>query len=180
MRTLRTQRGFTLVEALVGVAVAVIGLTAAAPDLGRFVEKQRLDGAAAQLAMDIRFARSEAVMHNTRLRLSVQSHAWGSCYVIHTGAASECRCKAHGPAECSGAAQQLKTVVLPASDRLSLESNVASIAFDPLFGTSTPAGTLKLVASSGRAVHHVVNITGRVRMCSPKTAAPAVAGYAVC
>jgi type IV fimbrial biogenesis protein FimT len=61
-----------------------------------------------------------------------------------------------------------------------VQANVASILFDPLHGTSTPTGTLRVVADSGRAVHHVVNIMGRVRTCSPAGAAPVVAGYRVC
>ena len=43
-----------------------------------------------------------------------------------------------------------------------------------------PAGTFKVIAPSRRAVHHVVNLMGRVRTCSPKVDAPALAGYAVC
>ena len=48
-----------------------------------------------------------------------------------------------------------------------MRANVASIAFDPLHGTSTPTGTLRLVDGRGRAVHHVVNVMGRVRSCTP-------------
>ena len=36
-----------------------------------------------------------------------------------------------------------------------------------MHGTSTPTGTLRLVDSRGRAVHHVVNVMGRVRSCTP-------------
>ena len=46
--------------------------------------------------------------------------------------------------------------------------------FDPLHGTSTPTGTLRLVDAGGRAVHHVVNVMGRVRSCSPPARAPAM------
>ena len=62
---------------------------------------------------------------------------------------------------------EIKTVVLAAADRVSVGANVASIAFDPLHGTSTPTGTLRLVDAGGRAVHHVVNVMGRVRSCTP-------------
>jgi type IV fimbrial biogenesis protein FimT len=174
------QRGVTLIETGVVAAVAAITLSTAAPDFRRFIEKQRLDGVAAQFANDIRFARSEAVMRNGTVRLSVHAGSWGSCYVIQRGAADECSCSADGPARCTGAAVPLKTVVLPAAEKLAFEANVASILFDPLHGTSTPAGTLKVVTAGGRAVHHVVNVMGRVRSCSPRLVAPAVPGYAVC
>jgi len=170
------QRGVTLVEAGVAVAIAAITLSAAVPGFQSFIEKQRLDGAAAQLANDIQFARAEAVLRNTGLRLSVQAKPWGSCYVIHSGAADQCSCSESGAAQCSDGAQQIKTVQLPAAESVALQG-VGSILFDPLHGTSTPTGTLKLVSASGRAVHHVVNVMGRVRTCSPQGAVP---GYAVC
>ena len=81
---------------------------------------------------------------------------------------------------CSGGASALKTVMLRPADGIVVRANVASMRFDPLHGTSTPAGTLQVVASSGAAVHHVVNVMGRVRSCSPSGALPAVSGYPVC
>jgi type IV fimbrial biogenesis protein FimT len=110
----------------------------------------------------------------------VQSQSWGSCYIIHSGAANDCSCAASGPAQCGGDAQQIKTVQLLAADHVGVQANVRSIQFDPLHGTSTPAGTFRLVADSGRAVHHVVNVMGRVRSCSPQGPAPAVVGYTLC
>ena len=151
-----------------------------APGFQGFIETQRLAGTAAQLASDVQFVRSQTVLRNEALRLSLYSEAWGSCYVVHTGAQNQCRCQPSGPAQCDPGALQLKTVNVPATDRLSVQANVASILFDPLHGTGTPTGTLKVVAASGRAIHHVVNLMGRVLTCSPDGPAPAVAGYRVC
>ena len=96
---------------------------------------------------------------------------------MHTGAAGQCRCAESGAAVCGGGAREIKTVVLPASERVSVASNVGSIVFDPLHGTSTPTGTLRLLDSHGRAIHHVVNVMGRVRSCSPGAA---MSGYRDC
>jgi type IV fimbrial biogenesis protein FimT len=82
-----------------------------------------------------------------------------------------------GPAVCTGRATEIKTVQLPTTERIALLANVGSIAFDPLHGTSTPTGTLRLVAPNGRAIHHVVNVMGRVRSCAPSGT---VAGYRPC
>jgi type IV fimbrial biogenesis protein FimT len=177
MLTRRIQRGFTLVEAGIVLAVSAIAVSTAAPGFGQFIEQQRLKNVAAQLAADIRFARAESVLRNTALRLTRQNASWGSCYVIHTGSAGQCSCHASGLAQCSGGARALKTVLLPAAQRISLQSHAASILFDPLHGTTTPANTFKVVAASGRAVHHVVNIMGRVHSCSLNGSVP---GYAVC
>jgi type IV fimbrial biogenesis protein FimT len=101
----------------------------------------------------------------------------GSCYVLHTGAADLCTCQPVGPAQCVGGAQEIRTVVLPDADRVRLQANVGSMLFDPLHGTSTPTGTLRVLGTGARAVHHIVNIMGRVRSCSPQAAMP---GYRAC
>lgn len=174
------QRGVTLVEAAVVMAISAITVSTAAPSFAGLIEKQRLVGVAAQLATDVQFVRAESILRNTPVRLSFHTQIWGSCYVAHTGQRSDCECNPEGVAICSGDAQQIKTVRLPADDRIGLQSNVTSILFDPLHGTSTPTGTLKVVAQSGSAIHHIVNIMGRVRSCSPQGSTPAVAGFRAC
>jgi type IV fimbrial biogenesis protein FimT len=51
------------------------------------------------------------------------------------------------------------------------------MAFDPLHGTATPTATWRVIARDGRAIHHVVNVMGRVRSCSPDAAVP---GHRAC
>jgi type IV fimbrial biogenesis protein FimT len=173
----RRQRGVTLVEACIVLAVTAIVASTAAPSLQGLIDNRRLDGAATQLATDIQFVRGESVARNQPLRLSFHASPAGSCYVIHSGAADQCTCDAPGPAQCSGAAREIKTVTVATADRISLQANVGSVLFDPLHGTSSPTGTLRLIGTRDRAVHHVINIMGRVRSCSPQALAP---GYRAC
>ena len=173
----RRQRGVTLVEAGVVLAVTVILATTAAPGLQGLIDARRLDGAATLLATDIQLARTETVARNQPLRLSFYPSPAGSCYVIHTGAAAQCRCDADGPAQCEGDAREIRTVTIASAERLALQSNVASVLFDPLHGTATPTATLRVLGAGDRAVHHVINILGRVRSCSPQAAVP---GYPAC
>ena len=166
----RYQGGLTLVEAAVVVAVAAIVAASAAPSFSALIEGRRIEGAASRLATDIGFVRSEAAARQQPLRLSLHSGAGTSCWVVHTGAANQCRCVEAGPALCTGGAREIKTVVLGANESVAVSGNVSSIVFDPLHGTNTPTGTLRLVGRSGRAIHHVVNVMGRVRSCSPGAA----------
>ena len=177
---MRTQRGITLIEASMVTAVAAITLSSATPGLHRLIEAQRLEGAAARLASDLQFTRAEAVLGQHALRLSWHRAPWGSCYVVHSGNAHDCECGASGPARCTGIAREVKTVQWPASEGIVLKGNVDSMLFDPLHGTSTPAGTLEVVAASGRTIRQVVNVMGRVRSCSPQDPASAVAGLRAC
>jgi type IV fimbrial biogenesis protein FimT len=171
------QRGVTLIEAAIVLTVTAVIAGAAAPSLTAVIDARRLDAAATQLATDIRFTRTEAVARNEALRLSVRPVAGGSCYIVHTGAADACSCPTTGTASCSGDAQALRTVVLPTAERVALQANVTSMLFDPVHGTSTPTGTLRLIGPRDRAIHQIVNVMGRVRSCSPAAAVP---GYRAC
>lgn len=177
MRTPYTERGLTLIEAAVVTVIVAIAVSSVVPGFQGFIEGQRLSGAAAQLATDLQFARAEAVLRHSGLRFSVKSGDWGQCYIVHTGDPDECSCASDGPAQCSGDAKALRSVRFAAADTVALQTNVGSIRFDPLHGTCTPTGTLKVVAPSGRAVHQIVNLMGRVRSCTPHGA---VSGHASC
>lgn len=172
----KPQRGVTLIETAVAATVAVIALSAAAPGLRGLIDRQRLEGVATQLATDLQYVRTEAVARNAPLRLSFYADGAGSCYVIHTGARAQCACSGPQPAACSGGAMQIRTVYLPAGERVAVQASAASILFDPLHGTSTPTGTARVTGTPG-AIHHIVNVMGRVRSCSP---APSLPGWRAC
>lgn len=171
------QHGISLVESCMVLAITAVLAASAAPSMQELIAARRLESAAAQLAADIQLTRAAAVARNQPLRLSLHARSDGSCYVIHTGAANQCDCTQPGPAVCSGGAREIKMVVVTAADQVSIAANVASVLFDPMHGTSSPTGTLRVTGSNGREIRHVINVMGRVRSCSP---APSVAGYRSC
>ena len=175
-RPARRQRGVTLIESLIAVAVTAVALGSALPGFEQARERHHLEGAAALLETDIMYTRSLAVARNQGVRMGFEATPAGTCYVIHTGAANACGCNAAGVAVCDAGAQPLRTVHFPASGMVGLRANVRSILFDPRLGTSTPTGTLRVVGRSNAAIHQVVNIMGRVRSCSPT----GVNGYPSC
>lgn len=178
MKACRHLRGITLVEALVVMAIATLTVSAAAPSFAGFIERQRLGGVSAQLVTDLQFARTEAVLRNQPVRWSLYPlPGGGSCYLLHTGSHAQCNCPLAGPATCSGDATPLKTVPWTTADLLRLDANVRSIAFDPLHGTASPTGSLRVTDASGHTIQHVVNIMGRVRSCGLRGP---MAGYAAC
>jgi type IV fimbrial biogenesis protein FimT len=170
------QRGVTLIEAAITLAIAAIAATIAAPGFQDLIARKRLEGTAAQLATDLQTVRTEAVARNAALRVSFHADARGSCYLIHTGAKALCSCSAAGPATCTGDAVLVKAVYLPAEQRVAVGASASSILFDPVHGTSSPAATARVTGVPG-AIHHVVNVMGRVRTCSPEGR---IAGYRIC
>ncbi len=176
-RLRRSQAGVTLVETTTVSAVVAVLAGLAAPSFDSSIQRRHLEGAAAQLETDIHHARMLAVARNASLRISFETGAGGSCYVIHTGAPNQCGCAADGSAICQGGARAERSVHFAPGGPVGLKSNSRSVLFDPTRGTSTPTATVQLQAHNGAAIHQVLNIMGRVRSCSP---APALSGYRPC
>jgi type IV fimbrial biogenesis protein FimT len=176
-RPARRARGVSLVEASVVIGVLAIIVGSVAPSLTQLRQKVEIEGIANQLETDIQFTRFEAVARAQSLRLTFAASAGGSCYVVHTGAAGDCRCGDDGRAECAAGAQALKTLHLPASGTVRLQSNAGSMLFDGTRGTISPTGTVRVIGSDGRALHQVVNVMGRIRTCAPQRSIP---GYRTC
>jgi type IV fimbrial biogenesis protein FimT len=173
----RHQRGITLIEACAVLCIVSIALGNAVPAFGDMLERRQLEGRAAELATDLQGMRADAVARNRTLRIGFQQDASGSCYVVHTGSAGACTCTGEGAAQCADGAELVKSVSLPRGSRIRLESNVESMLYDPMHGTTTLGSTLRLIDSEGRSIRHVVNIMGRVRSCSPGAEIP---GYRAC
>lgn len=172
------QRGVTLIEAGITTSVIAVAATLGVPSFTQMRDTRALEGVSAELGHDLQYVRSEAVARNVSLRLTTQAlTGGGACYVIHTGANGDCACAVDGSATCAAGKQSFKTVVFGTGQRISVAVNSASMLWHPDRGTVTPTGTLRLTLADGRAVHHVVNIMGRARTCSPQGR---VKGHAVC
>ncbi len=173
----RQQRGLTLVETSIVLAVTGILIGAAAPSIQRAIERRHVEGAAAQLRTDLAHARSLAVARNRSVRISFDSGTAGSCYIVHTGAAGDCRCDGQGATVCSGSGEALRSMHFQATGPVTLRSNVSSVLADASRGTVTPTATVAVQGRSGLRLNAVVNIMGRVRVCSVGGGLP---GYVTC
>lgn len=142
-RTLRLQRGLTLIELMVVVAVLAILAFVTVPSFQDLLARLRVEGIGNELATDLQYARSEALRRNTAVTLATAAN--GASYTIGFGA------------------NVLKTVALPAGSSLSAGT---AVAFEPLRGLAQTA-TLT-VATKGTAATLSVNSDpmGRVTLCS--------------
>ena len=172
-RTPLAARGITLVEALCVLTIVAVVACLAVPGWHALMASRRLDIAAATLAADLRLARVLAMSLGEPVRWTAHADPAGSCYLVHRGAASSCRCSSAGASSCADGAAPARSRALPDADRVRLRGNVASIVFEPHLGSATPTGTLQLEGADGRVVHCIVNLMGRVRLCAPSGAMPA-------
>jgi type IV fimbrial biogenesis protein FimT len=143
-------KGFTLVELLVVLALVAIVLMLAAPSFRDMIELQRLRSASAQFVTDVQFTRTEAVSRQEVTGISFQSNSAMSCYIVHTCATvpadtCTCTCMPSSNPSCSGAVREVRTVRLPADGGVSLAPErvgtsafiSSKITFDPATGGMT-------------------------------------------
>ena len=148
------QRGFTLVELMVVLAVAMVLLAVSVPSFFSTTARARLEGAVNELAIDLQYARSEAVRERAAVTLAVSANGGG--YTITNATAT------------------IKTVSLPRGVALSPS---ATVAYDALRGMAAATSIDGTVSGLSGAVRVSTNALGRVLVCSPSGA---VGGYPTC
>ena len=160
-------RGVTLVECCIAVGIVGVLASQAVPSLDTWTDQQRLTGRANEVAQDIYLMKSTAVMKNQALRLRVYTDDSGSCYVLQAGDDAACSCTGSGALNCPDPTRPpLRSAHFPATDGVTLSSNVKTLTVDSRLGTFSPGATLKIGTTEGREIRHIVNIMGRVRSCS--------------
>lgn len=169
--------GFSLIELMVVVAVAVIIIGLAAPSFSDYIVTQRVRSVHAQLVTDLQFARSEAATRGHFVAVQFQHRTGsgdedGSCYIIFArnspGANPRyCDCFAPAGSRCTSSdTAEIRRVLIP--NRLKVSVRVpddvaagfstagrAVLNFDPrsgayVIGTGAP---VSLLESQGFIVH---------------------------
>jgi type IV fimbrial biogenesis protein FimT len=173
MQNLPTFRGFTLVELLVAMSVAMIIATLGVPSMQRFIERNRLKTATEKIVGDLKYARSEAIKQNSEIFVSIQQ---GGTWCLGIDDTATCDCTTSNDCQVNG------TEVV----RSGLDFGVVSLShaggdfttggtsFDPRRGTATDTGTIVL-STSHYSVNVGVNTVGRLSICSTN-----VVGYNGC
>jgi type IV fimbrial biogenesis protein FimT len=155
------RRGFTLIELMVVVAVAVLIISLAAPSFSEYIVTQRVRSIHAQLVTDIQYARSEAASRGQVVAIQFE-HMPGagghSCYTIYardSGAnPRHCSClETDGSVKPEGTrctftdTEEIRSVVIENSLKVSVLADAALVGgitaphkpvvnFDPRTGSS--------------------------------------------
>jgi type IV fimbrial biogenesis protein FimT len=174
-RSHRSASGFTLLECMLALAVAAIVVSLSVPGFGAARARRHVEGAAAQVQTDMELARSEAVRTRRAIHLRF-NNAGGNCYLLYTGPLNSCSCTAAGHSSCITGSQPLRTQTLD-REGVQLQSNVNTMTFDPVQGTVTPTGTVRLEGRENLSLRVIVSLLGRIRTCTPSVGMP---GYKRC
>lgn len=171
----QNNKGFTLLELMIVIALIGIIAALAMPSYQRMIERNRLKEAAEALKSDMQLARTESIKRSQDVivtRTTGNNGAW--CYGFNdTAIACDCTQTAVAAADyCS-----LKRILGNAYPQTNLLSFSANTTFTFRRGTANASNTCFSTANFKLKVK--VGSTGRVTLCTNNDAT-AVLGYETC
>jgi len=200
------QSGFTLVELMVTLAVAVILATLAIPSFVEFIKKSRLRGATDDVVSLLNTSRATAVKLQRQINVSMKGSAssWCAGAFAETGPSSAgaalalgnstCNCSA-GAGNClvdnqnalvSSSSYSGVSLTSASSDIAYASATSGGVIFNPKFGALTNSSgdllstTPSIILASGRySTQITVSPLGQVVVCVPSSS-PFIAGYSSC
>jgi type IV fimbrial biogenesis protein FimT len=186
------QRGFTLIELMVVIAVVGVLVTLAAPSFYDLILVQRLKSVTSQVVTDLQYARSEATARNRPVQVRFSSNASTSCYVIFTGPVGQCTCTVSPVCAPTSAGREIRTAQFPSDLKVAVKVGYQTpdeFGFDPSTGAiqiaykdldGGPADPFLIATSidATRKLQVAVKVSGRPGVCAPSGAV--VSGYAAC
>lgn len=168
---MKKQKGLTLLELLVALAIIGILTGSASVFMHDFVATKRLESAAERIYSDLKLAQSEAGVRNDHIYVSFDANGGNWCYGLSKGA--QCDCTQANSCQLNGNSSvvdhnEFKGIVM---QRARFAGGTSYTAFDPKRGYAQ-AGTVKngtvwLKSESDDQLAVIVNRLGRVRFCSP-------------
>lgn len=181
------QRGVTLLELLVGVAILAILAAIAAPSMHDWLIRQRVKAAANELITDIQLARTESVTRNKVIRISFDTSSDVTCYTIHTGdndRRPKCDCTAAVGTACNGKGMtEIKTTSVDVSSEVKIssdaESGIQEYKGNGLIDMTSPP--MNVAISGGGTRQLLVTTSSLIRrpsICVPSGST--IAGYPPC
>lgn len=171
------QQGFTLIEAMIVVAIIAVLLAVVVPSFNDFFDKNRLKRATEEVYGLIVKAKAETVVRDTDLFVSIDSGTWCAGYA----AAANCNCAQTNPAAADACSVPVAgTDVLQTIDGTSFTGVAIAADFDTRFNSIRGAANNGRVSLSAGvwALDVVVSLRGRVRICAPD--ATRTMGYSGC
>lgn len=165
------QRGISLIELIIGIAILGIILGAGVPAYTTWIANSRVHNAAEALLNGLQLARAEALSRNTRVQLTLNADSgWTIGCVTAT---AECPATIQTRPGAEGSANLTLSITLADA---TTTAGPASIAFDAL---GRPAGanpivrvdldvpTTVLAAADSRELRLLIAAAGQARMCDP-------------
>ena len=188
-----TTRGFTLIEAMIVLAVVAVIASIALPSYRTLIEKRQVTSGSEQIGAFLSAAQLESVKRNQFVGVTYKAYDGGWCLGMITGDVNtvDCDCEVATAGEADACEIDNALKVFHSSNLTYPDVlNSASfggvdnrIVYDPVRGLLLDSESVKMALlsdSSSYALDIEVTETGRVKVCSNKAADKDVPGYKEC
>lgn len=187
-------KGFTVIELLIAVAVLAIVMSLALPSYRAILEKRQVTSGAEQVMAFLSSAQMEAVKRNQFVAVNYQPNGGDWCFGMTAGDDEDVTCDCRdGSCLLDGAERTIFSSVLTKPEVLDLngidfgnaDSDKQTILFDPVRGMTVLAESASVQLISPDQESWALNVemvpTGRVKICADTTrSTKSVPGYKEC
>jgi type IV fimbrial biogenesis protein FimT len=179
----RSERGFTLYELMITVAILALVLGLGVPSMQTAVEKRQTVAAAEHIYSQLQLARSASVARSEQVFANIVE---GVDWAVGVSNNAACDPSDNSPActlpDVDGGNAVTQLVTADDFDTVTLATTSAQITFSPQRATAS-AATIDITSTEdiGFRMRVEVGLLGQISMCSPN-AVPAtyVTGYRAC
>jgi type IV fimbrial biogenesis protein FimT len=158
------QRGFSLVEILVGLAIFAILTTSALPAYSVWIQNTKIRNAAESVQNGLQLARSEAIRRNTNVQFVLGSDSAWTVSVIDPAETIQSRLSGQGSANVTVATTPAATTVTFNSLGRAIPNPSGLPSFTQV-DFDVPSAVIS--ATLSRELRVTITAGGRVRMCDP-------------
>lgn len=174
---LKTHRGLTMIEMVIGIAILSILVAMAVPNFTRWIENMKIRTTAEAVLSGLQLARAEALKGNSSVNFELTS-TFGACglngapqhWIVSRGSV------------CSDAAANVVQTFNgnPTGEKTTIDTSVNNFVFNGLGRLTSPAASTNIDVSGSagaggcvsrggqaRCLRIMVNSGGSVRMCDP-------------
>lgn len=172
------QKGFTLIEGLIVVAIIGIIASFAVSNWGELIAQKRVRASMETLYDTLKMARSESTKQRTSITVSFRNYAGSNpswCYGISDS--GDCDCRVANACTINGTAVIQTDVVTPsvmAVTNLTGASGSKHIIFEGIRGTASNSGSIQFTNNTASGTVSI-NAMGFISNCSNT-----VTGYPAC
>lgn len=171
-------RAFSVVELMVALAIAAVGLLAAIPAYSNWIADEQLLNHARQLAGSLSHARSEAIKRGLRVNLCKSSDGsqcadlgrWDQGYLMHVDA--DASGEVDGPDRVLRFEPPPRDIAVAANRPLANYVSFTSLGQARMLGGGLQMGTFTVCKRGRRAVEIVLVASGRVRLARTAAICP--------
>jgi type IV fimbrial biogenesis protein FimT len=160
------ERGFNLVELMIGIALIAILMFVALPEFSTWMQNTKIRTAAESVIAGMQLARAEAVRRNANVQIEFGTGSTWTVSVPSTAEQIQMRSSAEGGTD------DVTIAMTPVgATKLTFNSLGRTAANagggDPITQVEVDMSTTRLAAAKSRELRIVVGTGGNVRMCDP-------------